>query len=102
MDYRRIVKMIPTAKREKLSIKLMDLILKSKRADKMPSSLTRTLLHHWQQGPLTTEIGLSTLLEAAVILESEKTIEALKEKLQLPDVARAVRAVGGSGGSLHG
>jgi hypothetical protein len=94
MDYRRIVKMVPAAKREKLSTKLMDLILKSKSADKMPSSLARTLLHHWQQGPLTTEIGLSTLLEAAVILESEKTIEALKEMLQLPDVAEAIRAVG--------
>jgi len=94
MDYRRIVKMIPTAKREKLSTKLMDLILKSKSADKMPSSLARTLLHHWQQGPLTTEIGLATLLEAAVILEAEKAMNFLEEKLQLPDVARALRAVG--------
>ena len=94
MDYRRIVKMVPTAKREELSTKLMDLILKSKSADKMPSSLARTLLHHWQQGPLTNEIGLTTLLEAAVILEAEKAMNFLEEKLQLPDVARAVRAVG--------
>jgi hypothetical protein len=92
MDYRRIVKMVPTTEREKLSTKLMDLILKSKSADKMPSSLARTLLHQWQQGPLTNEIGLTTLLEAAVILESEKTMDFLEEKLQLPDVAKAIRA----------
>jgi len=93
MDYGRIVEMVPTGKREKLSIKLMDLILKSKSAGKMPSSLARTLLHQWQQGPLTNEIGLTTLLEAAVILESEKTMDFLEEKLQLPDVAKAIRAV---------
>ena len=94
MDYRRIVKMVPTGKREKLSTKLMDLILKSKSTDKMPNSLARTLLHQWQQGPLTNERGLTTLLEAAVILESEKTVNFLEEKLQLPDVAKAVRVVG--------
>ena len=93
MNYRRIVEMVPTGKREKLSTKLMDLILKSKSADKMPNSLARTLLHQWQQGPLTNERGLTTLLEAAVILESEKAIEALKEKLQLPDIAEVIRAV---------
>ena len=85
--------MVPTGKREKLSTKLMDLILKSKSADKMPNSLARTLLHQLQQGRLTNEIGLMTLLEAAVILESEKTIEALKEKLQLRDIAEVIGAV---------
>ncbi|MDH5461295.1 MAG: hypothetical protein OEZ29_08630 [Candidatus Bathyarchaeota archaeon] len=93
MDYHRIVEMVPSGKREKLSTKLIDLILKSKNADKMPSSLARALLHQWQRSPLTNEIGITTLLEAAVILESEKTIEALEEKLQLPDVAKAIRAV---------
>ena len=93
MDYRRIVEMVPTGKREKLSTKLMDLILKSKSADKMPSGLARVLLHQWQQGPLTNERGLTTLLEAAVILESEKTMNILEEKLQLPDIAEAIKAV---------
>ena len=93
MDYRRIVKTVPTTKRKELSTKLMDLILKSKSTDKMPSSLARVLLHQWQQGPLTNERGLTTLLEAAVILESEKTLKALEEKLQLLDVAKAIRAV---------
>jgi len=93
MDYGRIIEMVPTGKRETLSTKLMDLILKSKNADKMPSSLARTLLHQWQQGPLANEIGLTALLEAAVILESEKIMDFLEEKLQLPDVAKAIKTV---------
>ncbi len=93
MDYHKIVEIVPIEKRETLSTKLMDFILKSKNADKMPSSLAKTLLHHWQQGPLTNESGLTTLLEAAVTLESEKTTNFLEEKLQLADVAKAIREV---------
>ena len=93
MDYRRIVEMVPLTKREKLSTKLMDLILKSKSTDKMPNGLARTLLHQWEQGPLTNERGLTSLLEAAIILESEKAMDVLEEKLQLLDVAKAIRAI---------
>jgi len=92
MDYHRIVKMIPVEKREKLSTKLTDFILKSKNADKMPSSLAKTLLHHWQQGPLTSDAGLAVVLEVAVTLESDKTLNLLGEELQLSDVVTAIRA----------
>jgi len=91
MAYQKIVKNIPTEKREELSDKLIDLILKTKNEDKMPSSLANTLLHQWQLGPLTTEAGLATLLEAAVLLESEKTVESLEQELQLLDVVKAVK-----------
>lgn len=93
MDYRKMVEIVPIEKREKLSVKLIDLILKSKNAEKMPSSLAKTILHHWQQGPLTNEIGLAALLEAAVILESEKTMNFLGEELQLSDIVKAIKAV---------
>ena len=92
MDYHRIVKMIPVEKREKLSTKLTDFILKSKNADKMPGSLAKTLLHHWQQGPLTDDAGLAVVLEVAVTLESDKTLNLLGEELQLSDVVTAIRA----------
>jgi len=91
MAYQKIVKNIPTEKREELSDKLMDLLLKTKNEDKMPSSLANALLHQWQLGPLTTEAGLATLLEAAVLLESEKTVESLEQELQLLDVVKAVK-----------
>ena len=91
MAYQKIVKNIPAEKREKLSDKLIDLLLKTKNEDKMPGSLANTLLHLWQLGPLTTEAGLAALLEAAVLLESEKTIEFLEQELQLLDIVKAFK-----------
>lgn len=93
MAYKTTVKKICIEKREKVSAKLIDLILKSKNADRMPSSLAKTILHHWQQGPLTDEAGLAMLLEAAVILESDKTMNFLKEELLLLDVVKAIKAI---------
>lgn len=91
MSYQKIVKTIPAEKREKLSDKLVDLLLKSKKEDKMPSGLANTILNQWQLGSLTTEAGLAALLEAAVLLESEKTVEFLEQELQLADVAKALK-----------
>lgn len=91
MAYQKIVKNIPAEKRGKLSDKLIDFLLKTKKEDKMPSSLANTLLRQWQLGPLTTEAGLATLLEAAVLLESEKTTEFLEQELQLLDIVKSVK-----------
>jgi len=91
MAYLKIVKVIPVKKRETLSDKLVDFLLKSKKEDKMPSDLANTILSQWQQGSLTTEAGLAALFEAAVLLESEKTMELLEQELQLMDVAKAVK-----------
>ena len=91
MAYQKIVKTIPVGKREKLSDKLVDFLLKSKKEDKMPSDLANTILNQWQLGPFTTEAGLAALLEAAVLLESEKTMEFLEQELQLVDVVKAIR-----------
>ncbi len=91
MAYQKIVKTIPVEKREKLSDKLVDFVLKSKKEDKMPSDLANTILNQWQLGSLTTEAGLAALLEAAVLLESEKTMEFLEQELQLADVVKTIR-----------
>jgi len=91
MAYQKIVKKVPVEKWEKLSDKLIDFLLKSKKEDKMPSGLANTILSQWQQGSLTTEAGLAALLEAAVLLESEKTMELLEQELQLLDIAKAVK-----------
>ena len=93
MTYQKIARTIPVGKREKLSDKLVDFLLKSKKEDKMPSDLANTILNQWQLGPLTTEAGLAALLEAAVLLESEKTMEFLEQELQLADVAKAIKEV---------
>ena len=57
----------------------------------MPNDLAKIILNQWQLGPLKTEVGLATILEAAVLLESEKTMEFLEQELQLVDVVKAIK-----------
>ena len=86
MDYRKIIDNVSVLKREVLSTKLIDVILLSKNDDKMPIQLANTILQQWQQDTLLTESGLTALLEAAVLLEPVKTVEALTA-LELADIA---------------
>jgi len=92
MDYRKLVEVIPVLKREPLLNKLVDLILSSKNDEKMPSSLANIILHHWQNGVLISESGLTALLEAAVLLEPDKTVEVFI-KLELTDFAEQIKEV---------
>jgi hypothetical protein len=91
MDYRRLVGLIPPAKYEELSDKLVDFLLTSKNDEKMPSQLANAILHHWQQDVLESESGLATLLEAALLLEPEKTLSAFNE-LQMESVAEQIKS----------
>lgn len=90
MDYRKLVEVIPVLKRESLLNKLVDLILSSKNDEKMPSSLANIILHHWQNGVLISESGLTALLEAAVLLEPDKTVEVFI-KLELTDFSEQIK-----------
>ena len=91
MSYKKIVKMIPVEKREELSDKLLNYLLKSKKEKKMPSSLAKCFLSQWQTGSFDDEVGLAVLLEATVLLEPEKTTEFLEQELQLAEVAKALK-----------
>ena len=91
MSYKKIVEMIPVEKREELSDKLLNYLLKSKKEKKMPSSLAKCFLSQWQTGSFDDEVGLAVLLEATALLEPEKTNEFLEQDLQLADVAKAVK-----------
>lgn len=90
MDYLQLAESISAEKREDTADKLVDIILSSKNDNRMPSSLVNKILYLWQQNLLTSEDGLSVLLEAAVLLEQEKTLSALTE-LQLEEVADKLR-----------
>ena len=85
MEYSKLVEAIATEKRGVLADKLVDFILTSKNDDRMPSQLANTIINHWQRDVLATLPGLAALLEAAVLLEPEKTVAALTE-LQLTDL----------------
>ena len=91
MSYKKIVEMIPVEKREELSDKLLNYLLKSKKEKKMPSILAKCFLSQWQTGSFDDEVGLAVLLEATALLEPEKTTEFLEQDLQLADVAKAVK-----------
>ena len=90
MEYAKITAMIPAEKRELFSDKFVDFILTSKNDEKMPSQLANTLLHSWQQNLLKTENGLAILLEAALLLEPEKTVNLFNE-LQLTNIAEQIK-----------
>jgi len=90
MDYRRLVEAIPVVKREPLSNKLIDLILSSKNDEKLPSQLANTILLHWQNDILITEAGLTALLEAAILLEPDKTLEVFAQ-LELAGLAEQIK-----------
>lgn len=92
MDYRKLVELVPVGKWDVVSDKLIDLILTSKNDDKMPSQLANTILHYWQQDVLESESGLSALLEAVLLLEREKIINALSE-LQMTNVVEEIKTV---------
>jgi len=90
MDYRKIIDNVSVLKREVLSTKLIDVILLSRNDDKLPSQLANTILQQWQQDTLLTESGLTALLEAAVLLDPTKTVEALTA-LELADIAGQIK-----------
>ena len=92
MDCRKLVQLIPTANWEALSDKLINLILRSKNEDKMPSKLANNILHHWQHDTVISESGLAVLLEAAFLLEPDNTIEASNE-LQLTSLAEKLKEI---------
>jgi hypothetical protein len=79
MAMEKIARKIPTSLWNETSEKLIDIILNSPNASNMPSDLAKTILYYWQRDQLATEIGLQRLLEAAMILEHEKTINLMEE-----------------------
>jgi hypothetical protein len=90
MDYRKIIDNVSVLKREILSTKLIDVILLSKNDDKMPRQIANHIMKQWQQDTLITESGLTALLEAAVLLDPTKTVEALTA-LELADIAGQIK-----------
>jgi hypothetical protein len=91
VSYKKIVEMIPVEKREALSDKLLNYLLKTKKEKNMPSSMAKCFLSQWQTGGFDDEAGLAVLLEATALVELEKTTAFLEQELQLADVAKAVK-----------
>ena len=85
MALEKIARKIPASLWNMASEKLIDLVLNSPNASKMPSDLAKTILYYWQRDQLATEVGLQRLLEASMILEPGKSI-SLMEELGLQEI----------------
>ena len=85
MALEKIARKIPASLWNVASEKLIDLVLNSPNASKMPSDLAKTILYYWQRDQLATAVGLYRILEASMILEPVKTI-SLMEELGLPEI----------------
>lgn len=71
-DYSKIVEIVPAEKWAPLSEQLISIILGAKN-DNMPNTLATTILLHMKNGTASSKAGLVALLEAAVLLDAEKT-----------------------------
>jgi len=71
-DYSKIVETVPAEKWAPLSEQLIGIILGAKN-DKIPNSLANTILLHMKNGTAKDKAGLTALLEAAVLLDADKT-----------------------------
>ncbi len=90
LDIDDIASLIPTEASASLQKALTDVILKSKNAQALPSTLAKNILNLYHNDRLKSTEGFKTLLEASVLLEREKTAEKLEE-LNLNEAAEKVK-----------
>lgn len=64
---------------------MVDFVLNSKNAKKIPSGLAKTILYYWQRDQLKTSTGVERLLEAALVVEPETTLAFLQEELGIQE-----------------
>ncbi len=91
VDAENILKTLPSSSAAPLQKGLVDTILKSKNAQSLPADVAKHLLNLYHGNQLGSQEGLSTLLQASVLIEQEKTAEMLQE-LGLTDAAAKVRS----------
>jgi hypothetical protein len=90
VDYPKIVELVPAEKLGPLSDQLLNFILTTKNEAKMPTTLANTMLCKMQHGAIKSATGVAVLLEAAMLLEPEKTTAALGE-MQLAKLVEALK-----------
>ena len=79
----RLVLKIPIDFRSVAAEKLVDILINSPNVKRISNEAVKRILFNWQRGALATEYGLQVLLEAALALEPERTMNLLSEKLRL-------------------
>jgi hypothetical protein len=93
MDYPKLVELVPDEKLGPLSDQLLNFILTTKNDGKMPTKLANAMLFKMQHGAIKGKTGVAVLLEAALLLEPEKTMTALGE-MQMSTLAEEIKKGG--------
>jgi hypothetical protein len=93
MDYPKLVELVPAEKLGPLSDQLLNFILTTKNDAKMPTKLANTMLSKMQYGEIKSKTGVAVLLEAAVLLEPEKTMTAIGD-MQMSQLADEIKKGG--------
>ena len=79
----RLALEIPVHFRSVAADKLVDILINSPNVKRMPNEVVKRILFNWQRGALATEYGLQVLLDAALALEPEQTMNMLSNGLRL-------------------
>ncbi len=90
MDYFKLAELIPEDKRVAVSDQLVGYLLTSKNDEKMPNDLANVILLNLKNRASSSSAGLAALLEAALLLEAEKTLGFFGE-LQLSKIVEQVK-----------
>ena len=81
---------IPTTLRGDLSNKLIDIVLGSEDKSAVPTDLAKRVIYLWRQDQLASSAGIATLLDAACLVDIDKTCYTLDE-LGLQKVSVAIK-----------
>jgi len=79
MDISEVVQKISLESNPGIVDRLVDILLKSKGASKVPSELAKDFLLYWSKDQLAEKDGMKVLLEAASKMDAEATSKELAE-----------------------
>jgi hypothetical protein len=81
---------IPLSLHENLSQQMIDIIIGAEKKSAVPTDLAKKIIYLWRQDQLATPTGISTLLEASMIVSTTKTFKVIDE-LGLNEITVALR-----------
>ena len=79
MSAKDVVRVIPVSLYGIVSKRLIEIVLGTEKTESIPTSLAKSILYLWQRDQLENEVGIEKLLEAAMFVESEKTLAFFQE-----------------------
>jgi hypothetical protein len=79
MSTKEDAQMIPVSLYGIVSKRLIEIVLGAEKTESIPTSLAKSILYLWQRDQLENEVGIEKLLEAAMLVEPEKTLAFFQE-----------------------